>query len=86
MSLERDLADWIGTPLATAGLMTLFSIYVALIFMFIVHSLQNPWEVGDHCYLQSSVRWNDLLGVTQQEKRLNRSFSVLSSPEDMCWH
>lgn len=68
MSLERDLADWIGALLATGGLMTLLSIYVALIFMFIIHSLQDPWEVGDHCYLQSSVMWNNLLGVTQQKE------------------
>lgn len=47
--------------------MTLLSISVALIFMFIAHSLQEPWEAGDHCYLQSSVRWNNLLGVTQQK-------------------
>lgn len=44
--------------------------------MFIVHSLQNPCEVGDRCYPQSSVRWNDLLGVTwwqqQQQQRQDR--------------
>lgn len=46
--------------------MTLLSIYVTLVVVF-VHSLQGPWEVGDHCYLQSSVRWNDLLRVIQRE-------------------
>lgn len=86
MALERDVADERSTPLAMARLMTLLSIYVALIFMFIVHSLQDPWEGGDHCYLQSSVRGNDLLGVTQQGKRRNWSFSVLSSPGDIRWH
>lgn len=68
MSLERDSAARIGTPLATGGLMTSLSIYVALIFMCIAHALQDPWEAGDHCYLQSSARWNNSLGVTRHKE------------------
>lgn len=83
MPLERDWADPIGAPLATGGLMMLLSIYVTLVVLFIIHSLQGPWEVGDHCYLQSSVRWNDLLRVIQEaESQLH----VLSSLGDVYRH
>lgn len=59
------------------GLATLLSISVTLVGMFIVPSLQDLWEGGDHSYLQGSVRWNDLPGFTQEEKQ-SQSCSGLS--------
>lgn len=83
LSLKRDAAKLIGTQLSMGGFIALLNIYVALIFMFIVHSLKNSCKVGDVCCPQSSVRWNNLLGVTQQEMKQNRSVGVLPSPGDI---
>lgn len=47
--------------------------------MFIVHSLQNPCEVGDHCDPRGSVRRNDLLGLhNKKQDRIGASVCYLA--------
>lgn len=62
MALQRYWADWMGTPPFTRGPMAILGIFVTLIFMFIVPSLQDPWEsasTSDNLIAILSVQWGE---------------------------